>query len=87
MTVNVGDMDLFTQHAAQYQRPGHDHEVDIANSIGPHLAAKSRRRKLPRLQAWARSVAGHAAEADAMNASQHRPVASEQSVKGTVATT
>ena len=88
MTVNVGDMDLFTQHAAQYQRAGHDYEVDIANSIGPHLAAaRGRSRRSRRLHAWVRSVAGHVADADGMNASQQRPVASEQPVKGTVAPT
>jgi hypothetical protein len=79
-------MDLFTQHAAQYQRAGHDYEVDIANSIGPHLAAaRSRSRRWGRLHAWVRSVTGHGAGADGMNARQSRPVASEPSVKGTVA--
>jgi hypothetical protein len=86
MTVNVGNMDLFTQHAAQYQRAAHDYEVDIANSIGPQLAAaKGRSRRRTRLHAWVRSVAGHVADADGMNASQRRTVASEQPVNGTVA--
>jgi hypothetical protein len=88
MTVNVGDMDLFTQHFAQHQRPGHDYEVDIANSMGPHLAsAKGRSRRWRRLHAWVRSVVRHVADADETNASQRRPVASEQPVEGTVAPT
>jgi hypothetical protein len=76
------------QHAAQYQRAGHDYEVDVANSIGPHLAAaKCSSRRWRRLHAWAKSLGGQVAEADAMKASQRRPVASEQPVKRTVTPT
>ena len=81
-------MDLFTQHAAQYQRAGHDYEVDIANSIGPHLAAaQGSSRRWRRLRSWVRSVAGHGADAEGMTANQRRPRPSEPPVNGTVAPT
>ena len=83
-------MDLFTQHAAQFQRAGHDYEVDIANSIGPHRAApKGMSRRSRRLHAWMRSVAGHGADTERRDTSQRRPVISQQPppVKGTMAPT